>query len=79
MKALLLALFLGIMTALLAASPALAAEYFVVKSRSGIVRVVDHQPKGGATIVKGPFKTWEEAEKAIRSATDTKVPDAGAK
>ncbi len=79
MKALLLAMLLGITTALLAASPALAAEYFVVKSRSGILRVVNHQPQGGATIVKGPFKTWEEAQKAIRSATDTKAPDAGAK
>ena len=79
MKALLLALLLGITTALLAAGPALAAEYFVVKSRSGILRVVNHQPQGGATIVKGPFKTREEAEKAIRSATDTKAPDAGAK
>ncbi len=79
MKTLLLALFLGIMTALLAAGPAFAAEYFVVKSRSGILRVVNHQPQGGATIVKGPFKTREEAQKAIRSATDTKAPDAGAR
>lgn len=79
MKALLLAMLLGIATALLAAGPTLAAEYFVVKSRSGILRVVNHQPQGGATIVKGPFKTWEEAKKALRSATDTKAPDAGAK
>ena len=76
MKALLLALFLVVTTAFLAASSTLAAEYFVVKSRSGILRVVDHQPMGGATIVKGPFKTADEAEKAIRSATDTKAPDA---
>lgn len=79
MKALLLAMLLGITTALLAAGPALAAEYFVVKSRSGILRVVNHQPQGGATIVNGPFKTREEAQKAIRSATDTKAPDAGTK
>jgi hypothetical protein len=76
MKTLLLALFLMITAALLAASSTLAAEYFVVKSRSGILRVVDHQPKGGATIVKGPFKTREEAEKAIRPSLDTKAPDA---
>jgi hypothetical protein len=76
MKALLLALFLVVSAALLGASPTLAAEYFVVKSRSGILRVVDHQPKGGATVVKGPFKTREEADKAIRSAPDTKAPDA---
>ncbi len=79
MKALLLGLFLVVMAAVFAASPALAAEYFVVKSRSGILRVVDHQPKGGATIVKGPFKTREEAEKAVSSARDTKVHDTGAK
>ena len=76
MKALLLALFLVVSAALLAASPTLAAEYFVIKSRSGILQVVDHQPKGGATIVKGPFKTREEAEKAIKSAPETKAPDA---
>ena len=76
MKPLLLALFLGIMTALLAAGPGFAAEYFVVKSRSGILQVVDHQPKGGATVVKGPFKTREEAEKAIKSAPDAKASDA---
>jgi len=76
MKALLLALFFVVSAALLAASPTLAAEYFVIKSRSGILQVVDHQPKGGATIVKGPFKTREEAEKAIKSAPDTKASDA---
>jgi hypothetical protein len=76
MKKLFLALVLVITTAFLAASPALAAEYFVVKSRSGILRIVDHKPTGGATIVKGPFKTREEAEKAIKSAPETKAPDA---
>jgi hypothetical protein len=79
MKKLFLALVFAITAALLAASPALAAEYFVVKSRSGILRIVDHKPTGGATIVKGPFKTAEDAEKAMRSATDTKAPDTNGK
>ncbi|MGO8878747.1 MAG: hypothetical protein ACLPVO_18910 [Desulfomonilaceae bacterium] len=71
MKAILLALFLMV-TTVLAAGPALATDYFVIKSRSGILKVVNHQPKGGATIVKGPFKTIEEANNAIK---ETKAPD----
>lgn len=71
MKAILLALFL-VVTTVLAAGPALATDYFVIKSRSGILKVVNHEPKGGATIVKGPFKTIEEANNAIKQ---TKAPD----
>lgn len=52
-----------------------AEEYYAVKSRSGVVRIVDHKPRGGATIVKGPFKTREEAEQAIKPLPDTKPPD----
>ena len=74
MKSLLIALLLVGTVAILGASPTLAAEYFVVKSQSGILNVVDHKPQGGATIVKGPFKTKEEAEKAMKSAKDTKPP-----
>jgi hypothetical protein len=43
-----------------------AAEFYVVKSRSGILMVVDHRPKGNATVVKGPFKTRDEARKALK-------------
>jgi len=43
-----------------------AAEFYVVKSRSGIIRVVDHKPKGNATVVKGPFKTRDDANKALK-------------
>ncbi|MCL5125732.1 MAG: hypothetical protein M1511_14780 [Deltaproteobacteria bacterium] len=71
MKAILLALFL-VVTTVLVAGPALATDYFVIKSRSGILKVVNHQPKGGATIVKGPFKTFEEAKNAMK---ETKAPD----
>ncbi len=76
MKKLLLALIFVVTTAFFEADLTLAAEYFVVKSRSGILRVVDHQPRGGAAVVQGPFKTREEAEKAIKSSTDTEAPDA---
>lgn len=80
MKSLLLALLLVGTAALLAASPTLAAdaEYYVIKSQSGILQVVDHKPQGGATIVKGPLKTKEEAAKAMKSAADAKAPDAKA-
>lgn len=79
MKKLFLTVVLLMTTALLAASPSLAAEYYVVKSRSGILRIVDHKPAGAATVVNGPFKTAAEAEKAMRSAADTKAPDASVK
>ncbi len=75
MKKLLLTLFLAVTAAFFAADLTLAAEHFVVKSRSGILRVVDHRPRGGAAIVQGPFETMEEAEKAIKSTTDTKAAD----
>jgi len=71
MKAILISCFLVAIAALFAADQALASEYFVVKSRSGILRIVDHKPGGGATVVKGPFKTREEAEKAVGPTTDT--------
>ncbi|MFH0821394.1 MAG: hypothetical protein V2B18_01495 [Pseudomonadota bacterium] len=59
-----------------ASSACAAEEYFVVKSRSGVLRVVDHKPSGGATIVKGPFKTSGEAEKAMNQSPETKSPGA---
>lgn len=73
MKSLLIALFIVVTAAFLAAGPALAAEYYVVKSRSGILRIVDHKPKGGGTIVKGPFGSREEADKSMKSTSDAKA------
>ena len=46
-----------------------AADYYVIKSRSGMVRIVDHKPQGRAAILEGPFKTREEAEKAVSQST----------
>jgi hypothetical protein len=56
------------------ANPAVAEEYYVVKSRSGVIRIVDHKPEGNATIVKGPFNTREEAEKVLASSVEPKAP-----
>jgi hypothetical protein len=55
-------------------NPAAAEEYYVVKSRSGVVRIVDHKPKGNATIVTGPFNTREEAEKVLAPSVEPKAP-----
>ena len=44
---------------------AISTEYYVIESRSGIVAIMDHKPKGDATILKGPFETGEAAEKAL--------------
>jgi len=54
----------------------MGAEYYVVKSQSGLLNVVDHQPKGGATVVKGPFSSREEADKAIKALKGTSAPAA---
>jgi hypothetical protein len=56
-------------------------EFYVVKSRSGLLRIVDHLPKGGATVVNGPFSSKEEASKAMKAPTqgtgDTVKPPSG--
>ena len=46
-------------------SVAYGAEYYVTKSRSGIIAVTDHKPQGNATILKGPFETREKAEASL--------------
>jgi hypothetical protein len=54
----------------------LAAEYYVVRSRSGLVNVADHQPRGRATAVKGPFGSREEADKAVKELKGTEASSA---
>jgi hypothetical protein len=54
----------------------MGAEYYVIKSQSGLLNVVDHQPKGGATVVKGPFGSTEEADKAMNALKGTSAPTA---
>jgi hypothetical protein len=43
-------------------------EYYVAKTRSGSMKVVDHKPRGQAEAVKGPFESREEAQQAVKSA-----------
>ena len=68
--------FLVVMVALLAfagATVAMAAtEFYVVKDAQGKMAVVDKKPEDPKSMVKGPFKTKEEAEKALKA-----VPPAG--
>jgi glyoxylate utilization-related uncharacterized protein len=47
------------------ATSSFGEEFYVVKSRSGLLRIVDHSPKGNATVVKGPFSGREEAANYI--------------
>jgi hypothetical protein len=75
MKALILIMAGVLLMAFGSVNPVAAEEYYLVKSRSGVVRIVDHKPTGGATIVKGPFKTREEAEKALTPTVETKSPN----
>jgi hypothetical protein len=70
-----LVLALALLPPLAPVNAALAEEYYVIKSRSGVVRIVDHKPGGGATTVQGPFRTREEAEKALKPSPETKAPD----
>ncbi len=72
MKPIILIAAIALLMAFGSVKPATAEEYYVVKSRSGIVRIVDHKPQGRATIVKGPFKTREEAETAWKSSVKPK-------
>ena len=59
-----------IMVALIAfgmATMAIAADFYVVKDASGKMMVVDKKPADAKSIVKGPFKTKEEADKAMKA------------
>jgi hypothetical protein len=75
MKPLILIASIALLMAFGSANPAGAEEYYVVKSRSGVVRIVDHKPQGNATVMKGPFKTREEAEKALKPSVDPRSPN----
>jgi hypothetical protein len=77
MKTLRLILVVFVVTAFSFTNAAFAEEYFLVKSRSGILRIVDHNPKGGATVVKGPFKSKEEAQQALSELKKKQFPRRG--
>jgi len=60
-----------VMVALIAfgmVSLAVAADFYVVKDAAGKVSVVDKKPADEKSIVKGPFKTKEDAEKSMKAA-----------
>jgi hypothetical protein len=56
------------------ATLAMAEDFFVVKDAKGQVSVVDKKPADEKSIVKGPFKTKDEADKAMKAAQSTKKP-----
>jgi hypothetical protein len=64
-----------IMVALIAfgmATMAIAADFYVVKDASGKMMVVDKKPADAKSVVKGPFKTKEEADKAMKAGASGK-------
>jgi hypothetical protein len=64
--------FIVMMVALLAfasATVAMAAsEFYVAKDSQGKVSILDKKPADAKSIVKGPFATKAEAEKAMKDA-----------
>lgn len=77
MKTLRLILVVFVVTAFCFTNAAFAEDYFLVKSKSGILRIVDHNPRGGATVVKGPFKSKEEAQQALSELKKNQFPRRG--
>jgi hypothetical protein len=58
------------------ATIAVAADFYVAKDAAGKATVVDKKPADAKMIVSGPFKTKEEAEKAMagKAAGSAKKP-----
>jgi hypothetical protein len=50
------------------ANMAVAADFYVAKDAAGKISVVDTKPADAKSVVKGPFKTKEDAEKAMKAA-----------
>jgi hypothetical protein len=57
-----------------AGTVAVAADFFIVKDAAGKMSVVDKKPADEKSVVKGPFKTKEEAEKAMKAEGAAKKP-----
>jgi hypothetical protein len=53
---------------------ALAADYYIVKSPAGKLSIVNKMPPQAKSVVKGPFKTKKEAEKALKAKGSAKKP-----
>ncbi len=56
------------------ATLAVAADFYVVKDAAGKASVVDKKPSDEKSIVKGPFKTKEDAEKSMKAAGAASKP-----
>jgi len=72
-KALRIGVIVVALVAFALASVALAQEFYVVKDKAGKMSVVDKKPAYAASIVKGPFKTKDEGEKALKEASAPKA------
>ena len=65
------------------ATVAVAADFYVVKDAAGKAAVVDKKPADEKMIVGGPFKTKEDAEKAMAGKAEgaakkpPKLPEQG--
>ena len=73
-KALRIGIIVVALVAFALATVAVAQEFYVVKDKAGKTSVVDKKPADAASIVKGPFKTKDEAEKALKAAAPSKPP-----
>ncbi|AFM24816.1 hypothetical protein [Desulfomonile tiedjei] len=49
-----------------------AAEFYLTKDSQGKVSIVDKKPMEATSIVKGPFATKAEAEKAMKDVQTAK-------
>jgi hypothetical protein len=72
--------FIVVMVALMAFASATvavaASEFYVAKDAQGKVSILDKKPADATSIVKGPFASKAEAEKAIKDAQTGKPADA---
>ena len=62
------------LVAFVATTVAVAADFYVVKDAAGKMSVVDKKPADEKSVFKGPFKTKEDAEKAMKGAGAAKKP-----
>jgi hypothetical protein len=72
--------FIVVMVALMAFASATlavaATEFYVAKDAQGKVSILDKKPADPTSIVKGPFASKAEAEKAVKDAQTGKPADA---
>jgi hypothetical protein len=61
-----------VMVAFAFATVAVAADFYVVKDAQGKMSVVDKKPADEKSVVKGPFKTKDEAESAMKAGAAKK-------